>query len=126
MAFCFSLAAKMSRTSIGRSDRLAVKSNQPLVSDLGKMYRATLLVTLVLLQGIFAASAERIKRKPPDDAEIARLATDQAMNDGILRKGDIISTDRGFLQLRGLKEDGSYDFAPVPNPLSTTKQAPRR
>jgi hypothetical protein len=90
------------------------------------MYRATLLVALVLSQGIFAASAERIKRKPPDDAELARLATDQAMNDGILRKGDIISTDRGFLQLRGLKEDGSYDFAPVPNPLSTTKQAPRR
>jgi hypothetical protein len=88
------------------------------------MYRITFLIIVVLLQSIFAAFAERVKRKPPDDAERARLASDQAMNDGILRKGDIISTDHGFLQLRGLKEDGSYEFSPVPNPLSTVKQAP--
>jgi hypothetical protein len=88
------------------------------------MYRITFLIAVVLLQSVFDASAERNKRKPPDDAELARRASDQAINDGGLRKGDIISTDRGFLQLRGLKEDGSYDFAPVPNPLSTVKQTP--
>ena len=85
------------------------------------MYRITFLIAVVLLH---SASAERIKREPPDDAELARIASDQAMNHGDLRKGDIISTHRGFLQLRGLKEDGTYDFAPVPNPLSTVRQAP--
>jgi hypothetical protein len=94
------------------------------LSNLGQMSRITFLIAVVLLQPVCDASAERIKRKPPDDAELARLASDEAMNDGILRKGDIISTDRGFLQLRGLKEDGSYDFAPVPNPLSPVKQPP--
>jgi hypothetical protein len=90
---------------------------------MSQMYRITFLIAVVL-HLISAVSAERIKRAPPDDAELARIASDQAMNDGDLRKGDIISTQRGFLQLRGLKEDGTYDFAPVPNPLSTVKQAP--
>src|ERR1700730_14241430 len=92
-------------------------SSQPV----GKMHRIPLLVAVVLWQSISGASADRIKRAPPDDAELARLASEQAMNDGYLRKGDIISTHRGFLQLRGIKEDGSYDFAPVPNPLSTAR-----
>ena len=80
------------------------------------MYRISALVAVTLAASILCASAERIKRKPPD-AE--RVASEQAMNDGGLRRGDIISTDHGFLQLRGLKADGSYDFAPVSNPLST-------
>jgi hypothetical protein len=88
------------------------------------MYRMAFLISLVLLQSISAASAERIKRNPPDDAELARIASDQAMNDGSLRKGDIISTHRGFLQLRGLTEDGIYVFAPIGNPLSIVKQVP--
>ena len=88
------------------------------------MHRITLLIAVLLWQSTSAASAERIKRAPPDDAELARLASEQAINDGDLRKGDIISTHRGFLQLRGIKEDGSYDFAPVPNPFSTERQAP--
>ena len=88
------------------------------------MYRMAFLISLVLLQSISAASAERIKRKPPDDAELARVASDQAMNDGSLRKGDIISTHRGFLQLRGLTEDGIYVFAPIGNPVSTVNQLP--
>jgi hypothetical protein len=87
------------------------------------MYRIALVVTFVLLQSISTGSAERIKRRPPDEAELARLLLDQAMNDEYLRKGDIISTDHGFLQFRGLKADGSYDFAPIANPLSE-KQAP--
>jgi hypothetical protein len=88
------------------------------------MYRITFLILVMLLPAAFGASAQRIKRKPPDEAELARLASDQAMNDGNLRNGDIISTDRGFVQLRGLKADGSYDFAPISNPLATVKQAP--
>jgi hypothetical protein len=85
------------------------------------MYRPALIFTLVL--SCSAASAERIKRSPPDEAELARVASDQVMNDGDLRKGDIITTDRGFLQFRGLKADGSYDFVAVPNPFSTDKRS---
>jgi hypothetical protein len=47
------------------------------------------------------------------------------VNDGDLRTGDIISTDRGFFQLRGLNVDGSYDLTPVPNPLSQVKEKDR-
>jgi hypothetical protein len=88
------------------------------------MYRMAFLVSLVLLQSISAASAERIKRKPPEDAELARIASEQAMNDGSLRKGDIISTHRGFLQLRGLTEDGIYVFAPIGNPFFDCESTP--
>jgi hypothetical protein len=51
----------------------------------------------------------------------ARLASEQVLNDGDLRTGDIISTDRGFFQFRGLNVVGSYDLAPVQNPLSQVK-----
>ena len=85
------------------------------------MYRIALLVSSVLLCS--AASAERIKRKPPDGSERARIASDQAMKDGDLRREDIISTDQGFLLFRGWKLDGTYDFAPVPNPFSPYRQS---
>jgi hypothetical protein len=85
------------------------------------MYRLAILTAIVLLQSAFSASAERIKRKPPTDVEAARIASDQAMSDGILRKGDIVATDRGFFQFRGLAQDGSFDFVLVPNPLSAPK-----
>jgi hypothetical protein len=85
------------------------------------MFRIAIIIAVVL-QSISVASGERIKRKPPDDAELARIASDQAMNDGDLRIGDIIATHRGFLQLRGVNADGSYDFWPVPDPL---KHAPK-
>ena len=80
------------------------------------MYRFLFLVMIAMMQFIPPASAERIKRKPPDEATLARLASDQVINDGGLRRGDIISTDRGFFQLRGLKADGSYDFVSIANP----------
>jgi hypothetical protein len=54
--------------------------------------------------------------------EAARLVSDQAMSDGMLRKGDVIATDRGFFQFLGLAPDGSSDFLPVPNPLSRSKK----
>ena len=82
------------------------------------------LFTASLLSSVSAASAERIKRPPPDQAELARQASDAVMNDD-LRKGDIISTDHGFLQMRGVKEDGSFDFAPVANPLLSKPISPR-
>jgi hypothetical protein len=42
------------------------------------------------------------------------------MNDGILRKGDIVATDRGFFLFRGLDHDGiANEFVPAPNPLSS-------
>jgi hypothetical protein len=45
------------------------------------------------------------------------------MNDGTLQKGDVVVTDRGFFLYRGLAPDGfTYDFAPVPNPLSSKPQ----
>ena len=64
-----------------------------------------LLATIPLLQAMSAASAERIKRPPPDDTELARLASDQVMNDD-LRKGDIISTDRPRLPAVSRIESG--------------------
>jgi hypothetical protein len=60
--------------------------------------KATLLVVaVVVLQGASAALAlERIKKKPPTPAETERIASEEAMNDGTLQKGDIVRTDRGF------------------------------
>jgi len=85
------------------------------------MYRITILVLVMLSAPIFGAMAVRIQRKPPDEAERARRASEQVLNDSDLRTGDIISTDRGFFQIRGLNVDGSYDLAPVRNPLSPVK-----
>jgi hypothetical protein len=76
----------------------------------------------LLLMFPLAASAERIKRPPPSEAELARIAIDQAMNDGSLQIGDIIATGKGYVRFRGLKADGSYDFESVGNPWSQTKQ----
>ena len=60
----------------------------------------------------------RIKKKPPTPAEAERIASDMAMSDGSLQKGDIVATDRGFFLFRGLGADGiTNDFVPVPNPL---------
>ena len=83
--------------------------------------RITLLIAFALVQSTFDASAERIKRKPPTAIEAARIASDQAMSDGTLQLGDVIATDRGFFQLRGLAPDGSSEFLAVPNPLSPSK-----
>jgi hypothetical protein len=45
------------------------------------------------------------------------------MNDGLLQRGDIVATDRGFFVFRGLAADGySHDFAPIANPLPATKR----
>jgi hypothetical protein len=75
-------------------------------------------MVLLLAGGASAQDGPRIKRKPPTPAEAERQAAEMAINDSLLRKGDIVATDRGFLVFRGLAEDGvTGEFAPVANPL---------
>jgi hypothetical protein len=86
------------------------------------MGRIKFLLVLSIAISATAASAQehgRIKRKPPSEAEAERIASDMAMNDSLLRRGDIVATDRGFFIFRGLAADGiANDFVPVPNPIS--------
>jgi hypothetical protein len=74
-------------------------------------------LTAIFIITAFAAYAERIKRKPLNEAEAARIASEQALNDGNLQIGDIVSTDRGFFEFRGVSQDGGFNFARIPNPL---------
>jgi hypothetical protein len=65
-------------------------------------------------------SASKSVRPTPAEAE--RIASDMAINDSLLKKGDIVVTDRGFLLYRGVAADGvAGEFVAVPNPLSTGK-----
>jgi hypothetical protein len=83
---------------------------------------------VALLLMLPSAAAERIKRPAPSEIELARIAIDEAMNDGSLQIGDIIATGKGYLRFRGLKADGSYDFENVGNPWSPERpprQMPR-
>ena len=81
------------------------------------------LVASVIASGIAdAAETGRIKRKPPDAAEAERIASEIAMNDSLLQKGDIVVTDRGFFVFRGLAPDGyTYEFSQVPNPIPVAR-----
>lgn len=83
-----------------------------------------LLVSLLIAAS--TASAEeysRIKRPPPTPTEAERIASDMAMNDSLLQKGDIVATDRGFFVFRGVAPDGySNDFVEVPNPIQSVKK----
>jgi hypothetical protein len=62
---------------------------------------------LVLAMVLFAATAfaeensPRIKRKPSTPAEAEQIASDLALNDSLLRKGDVVVTNRGFFAFRG-------------------------
>jgi hypothetical protein len=88
------------------------------------MSRTKLLLAVALTSSIVsgvAVSADtgRIKRNLPDLAEAERLASEIAMNDSSLQRGDIVVTDRGFFVFRGLAPDGyTYEFSPIPNPIS--------
>ena len=84
-----------------------------------------LLVISIAISGTTASAQEhgRIKRKPPSAIEVERIASDMAMNDSLLQKGDIVVTDRGFFVFRGVASDSiSNDFVPVPNPLSLNRK----
>ena len=89
------------------------------------MKRLALVALLAVSQlGSVAAAEEhgRIKKKPPTPAEAERIASDMVMNDGSLKSGDIVSTDRGFFLYRGLGPDGyTGDFVRVPNPLPSSR-----
>jgi hypothetical protein len=66
------------------------------------------------------ARADQEKAAHASEAE--RIASDMVMNDGSLKRGDIVSTDRGFFLYRGLGPDGySSDFVRVPNPLPSSR-----
>ena len=91
-----------------------------------RQMKLPLLIALIVFGYAFdiAASAEsiRIKRKPPDAAEAGRIASETVMNDGLLQKGDIVVTDRGYFVFRGVAADGyTFEFSPVPNPAATGK-----
>lgn len=88
----------------------------------GPTVRVTFLTAILAVATMLPAAAQetgRIKRKPPTAAEIAREAVDLAMNDSLLRKGDIIATDRGFVVFRGIAPDGfTHEFEPVASPMA--------
>jgi hypothetical protein len=90
------------------------------------MKRLSLVLVPLLIQCAFSASAQehgRIKKKPPTPAETERIASEMAMNDSLLRTGDIIATDRGFFIFRGLAPDGiSNEFVAVPNPITSRRK----
>jgi hypothetical protein len=76
-----------------------------------------LAAVLVSANVASAQDSTRITRKPPTPAEIGRIASDMAMNDSLLRKGDIVATDRGFFVFRGIAQDGTTnDFVRIPDP----------
>lgn len=71
-----------------------------------------------------AEGSGRIRRPPPSQAEAERLASEMAMNDSLLERGDIVVTDRGFFVFRGFAPDGSTgEFTRVPNPVLPAKPA---
>jgi len=81
-----------------------------------------LVSSVVAPDAAVASETGRIKRAPPDAAEIERIASETAMNDSLLRKGDIVATHRGFFVFRGLGPDGyTFEFSPVPGPVSAGK-----
>src|SRR5579871_3267161 len=65
-----------------------------------------------------AQDSGRIKRKRPTAQETERVLSETVMNDGSLRKGDIVSTNRGFFVFEGIAADGvTLEFRPTPNPV---------
>lgn len=83
-----------------------------------------IIIVSVLISASVASAQEhgRIKRKPPTPEETERILSDMALNDSLLRRGDIVVTGRGFFVFRGLAADGvSNDFVLVPNPLASRK-----
>jgi hypothetical protein len=93
------------------------------------MKQMSLLLIVSMLQScaVFAQERGRIKRSQPTPAEVERIVSDMAMNDGSLHKGDIVSTDRGFFLFRGLASDGiTNEFVAVPNPWSSTEKRSKR
>mgnify|MGYP001290745093 CR=1 FL=1 len=96
-------------------------NNQLAIGRFKLMPRSLIAAVIFALQLTLSASAERIKRAPPNEKEAARVASEQALNDGNLQKGDIVSTDHGFFEFRGVMQDGRFEFVPIPNPVGAPK-----
>jgi hypothetical protein len=82
---------------------------------------------LILGMAIFTTTAAaeenspRIKRKSPAEAD--QIASDVALNDSLLRKGDIVVTNRGFFAFHGIAADRiSNGFVAVPNPMPRSQR----
>jgi hypothetical protein len=60
-----------------------------------------LIMFLVVLSECGSVAAERIKKNHATPVEAERMASDMAMNDNLLRKGDIVATDRAFYSIAG-------------------------
>ena len=79
-----------------------------------------LLFVLISSAAAHADERGRVRRPPPSAAEADRIASEMAMNDGLLQIGDIVVTDRGFVVFRGLASDGyTFEFSPVANPVAS-------
>ena len=71
----------------------------------------------------FCGVCRERRRPPPSAAEAERIASDMAVNDGLLQKGDIVVTDRGFFLFRGPSPDGvTNEFTRVPDPALPANQ----
>jgi hypothetical protein len=78
---------------------------------------------LMLSSATYAQESGRISRPPPSAAEAERIASEMAMNDSLLQKGDIVVTDRGFFVFRGPAPDGvTNEFTRVPDPALPANQ----
>jgi hypothetical protein len=84
-----------------------------------RIKRLLAALSLLVTSDAFCQDQLQIKNPRPTEVEADRIASDMAINDGLLRKGDIVVTYRGFFVFRGLAPDGyTYEFSPVPNPIS--------
>jgi hypothetical protein len=79
-------AARIRLQSIASLDRLAVPAR------IGGSWRG----------------ARAHQEETPTPVEAEHIASDMVMNDGGLKRGDIVSTDRGFYLYRGLGPDGLH------------------
>jgi hypothetical protein len=76
-------------------------------------------LSLLVTSDAFCQDQGRIEMPRPTEVEADRIASDIAMNDSLLQKGDIVVTYRGFFVFRGVGPDGyTFEFSPVPNPIS--------
>jgi hypothetical protein len=89
------------------------------------MWKAFVIsAALMLSSAAYAQESSRIRRPPPSAAEAERIASEMAMNDSLLQKGDIVVTDRGFFVFRGPAPDGvTNEFARVPDPALQANQS---
>ena len=72
-------------------------------------------IAVLLASG--ATALERIKKKPPTATEAERIASDAAMTDSSLQKGDIVSHTAAFSSTAASADGSLNDFAPVANPF---------